>query len=370
MLLFTPGPTEVSPKVLEAMSAPILNPDLDEEFFSMYRSLCGKIKRVAGTQNDLLIMAGEGMLALDSAIANLVERRQNVLTISSGVFGDGFEQFVKNYGGVPVSVKADYNSIVSPNKIERELEKHRNIKVATFVHCETPSGTIAPIEEVGRICDTFGVILVADTVSTLGGTPVNGDENYVDVCLGASQKCFSAPPGLAIISLSPRTWEKIGKRKTKVASFYLDLSEWKHSWLDKGTFPYTQSVSDIFALNAALDSILSEGLDAGFQRHRAVARLVRQTCVDMGLELYPEKEEICSDTVTAIRVPQGVEEKALRDHMQQKYSVKIAGSWGKLSGKVLRLGHMGFNAHEDKARQALDALSKSLKDLGVKPQAK
>src|SRR5487761_1441444 len=206
MLLFTPGPTEVPPKVLRAMSAPLLNPDLDDEFFSRYDLLCDKIRKIAGTRHDLFIMAGEGMVALDSAVANLVERGDKVLTITSGVFGDGFVDFAKRYGGKPVVVREDYDDIVSPSKIERALEKNPGVEVATFVHCETPSGTIAPIDEVGRICDSFGVILVADTVSTLGGTPVNGDENHVDVCLGASQKCFSAPPGLAIISLSPRAW--------------------------------------------------------------------------------------------------------------------------------------------------------------------
>jgi aspartate aminotransferase-like enzyme len=366
MLLFTAGPTEVPKQVLDAMARPILNPDLDEEFFSLYDSLCFKIKGVVGTRSNLFIMAGEGMVALDSAIANLVEKNDHVLTISSGVFGDGFETFVRNYGGKSVPVKSEYDEVVDPSAIERRLEKDSKISVATFVHCETPSGTIAPLEEVGKICNDHGVILIADAVSTLGGVPLNADRNHVDILLGASQKCFSAPPGLAIISISKRAWEKIGRRKKKVPSFYLDLLEWKKSWLGQRVFPYTQSVSDIFALDAALDLVLKEGLEAVYKRHRKVAEMVRDDCEKIGLELYPKRREICSDTVTAIKVPKGINEKSLRDDMKRKHSVVISGSWGKLEGKVIRLGHMGYNAHEDKALIAVDALKRSLKSLGFR----
>jgi aspartate aminotransferase-like enzyme len=368
ILLFTPGPTEVPAEVLEAMVTPILNPDLDEAFFSLYDSLCDKIRKVVNTKDTLFVMAGEGMVALDSAVANLVERGDKVLTISSGVFGDGFIDFVRNYGGEPVAIKSEYDDVVSATEVERELEKHKDVEVVTFVHCETPSGTVAPLEDIGKVCNDHGVILIADTVSTLGGVPVEADRNHVDVCLGASQKCFSAPPGLAIISVSKRAWEKIEKRKVRVSSFYLDLVQWKESWLQNRVFPYTQSVSDIFALDKALDILLDEGLTSVFRRHEKVANLVRNSCEEMGIELFPKKKHICSNTVTAIKVPNGINEKNLRDLMLKKYSVMIAGSWGKLSGRVIRLGHMGYNAYENKAELALGALSDSLKTLGFYPK--
>jgi aspartate aminotransferase-like enzyme len=364
MLLFTPGPTEVPPSVLRAMSKPILNPDIDFEFFSLYEKMCGKIRKIADTRSDVFVMAGEGMVALDSAVCNLVERGDEVLSISSGVFGDGFADFVSRYGGKPIVVRAGYDDIVSSPDIERALETNPNVKVATFVHCETPSGTISPLVEIGKICRDHDVILIADTVSTLGGMPINADRNHIEVCLGASQKCFSSPPGLALITVGKRAWEKIESRKSKVSSFYLDLLEWKNWWLGKRVFPYTQSVSDIFALDVALDLILKEGLGEVYRRHKKVADLVRNECEKIGIEFYPEREEICSDTVTALKVPRGIDEKDLRNRMKRKYRVEIAGSWGKLEGKVIRLGHMGFNAQEKKARLAVSALSKSLHDLG------
>src|SRR5487761_1278235 len=366
MLLFTPGPTEVPPKVLRAMSAPLLNPDLDDEFFSRYDLLCDKIRKVAGTRNDLFIMAGEGMVALDSAVANLVERGDKVLTITSGVFGDGFVDFAMRYGGKPVVVREDYDDIVSPSKIERALEKNPDVKVATFVHCETPSGTISPIDEVGKICNDHDVVLIADTVSTLGGVVLDADRNHVDVCLGASQKCFSSPPGLAVITISKRAWEKIETRRTRVSSFYLDLLEWKNSWLGKRVFPYTQSVSDIFALDAALDLILNAGPSSVSRRLRSIANLVRGRCESLGLNLFPKSYDICSDTVTAIIVPKTINDKLLRERMKKRYGVIIAGSWGELEGKVIRLGHMGYNAHKKKAGVALSALSRSLDEMGFK----
>lgn len=363
-LMYTAGPTEVPPQVLREMSRPIVNPDLNESFFSLYDKLCDKIKKVAGTSNDLFIMAGEGMVALDASIANLVESGDDVLTISSGVFGDGFVDMVRNYGGNPISVKAEYDSVASPNKIERLLEQHKEIKIATFVHCETPAGTLAPLDEIGRICKDHDVILISDSVSTLGGFPVNADRNHVDICLGASQKCFSSPPGLAIISVSKRAWGKIQGRREKTPSFYLSLSEWKNSWLEKRIFPYTQSVSDVFALDKALDIILKEGLNSVYRRHKKVGQFVRERCRKIGVDLFPVSDEISSPTVTAVRVPKNVDELELRSLMEEKYSVVIAGSWGKLSGQVVRFGHMGYNAYERKAGIALDAFEKALNKLG------
>ncbi len=359
--MFTPGPTEVHPAVLKAMSRELINPDLDDRFFETYDLLCNKIRKVAGTKHDLFVMAGEGMLALDSAVANLVEPGERVLSISSGVFGDGFVDLVNNYRGKSVIVRSGYDDIVTPNQVDRALEKNPGVRVVTFVHCETPSGTIAPAREIGKVCNDHDTILIADTVSTLGGLPVDADKSHIDVCLGASQKCFSSSPGLAIISVSERAWEKIQRRKSKVESFYLDLLAWKKMWLGERTFPYTQSVSDIFALDKSLDLILGEGLDIVYERHSKVANFVRESCQEIEVELFPKGQEICSDTVTALKVPKGIDEHKLRRDMRKKYGVVIAGSWGVLSGKVIRLGHMGFNAQMSKARLAINALEKCLK---------
>jgi aspartate aminotransferase-like enzyme len=282
------------------------------------------------------------------------------------VLGDGFVGMIQNFGGKPVILKEAYDHVVSPTDVERALEKNKEIKVATFVHCETPAGKIGDLAEVGKVCNDHNVILIPDTVSTLGGTPLNADRNHIDVCLGASQKCFSAPPGLAAISVSKRAWEKIERRKERVSSFYLNLKEWKDSWLGRRIFSYTQSVSDIFGLDKAVDLLLKEGLASVYERHLKVAKLVRKGCQEMGIDLFPASTSISSPTVTALKIPKGIEELGLRTLMEKKYNVCIAGSWGKLSGKVIRLGHMGYNAYERKAEITLEALEKSLSKLGFR----
>ena len=367
MLLFTASPTDLPPRVRKALSRPMIHPDLDPEFFSLYADVVKKVSEVTGTRNDLLIMAGEGMLVLDSAVANLVEEGDKVLTISSGFYGDGLQRFVRNYGGDAITLRSADGDTVTASEIDRALEKNPEVGVATFVHTETPCGTMGPLREVGKVCNDHDVLLIADTITSLGGVLVEADRNHVDVALGATQKCFSAPPGLAMISVSRRAWEKIDGRKQPVRSFYLDLIPWRNSWLaDRSSFPYAQSVSDLFALSAGLDLIFEEGLDHVYRRHEKVAELVRGSCEEMGLDLFARSREISAETVTSVSVPRGVDEKKLRDRMVKKHGVMISGSWGETAGRVLLLGHMGYGAHKKKARLATEALAESLRTLGFR----
>ena len=342
----------------------MINPDLDPKFFSLYDGVVKKLGKIIGTRNDLFVMAGEGMLVLDSAVANLVEKDDHVLTISSGFYGDGLKEFVENYGGKAVALRSEDGDTVSPSDVDRALEKNPNVKVATFVHTETPCGTMGPIDQIGKVCNDHDVILIGDTITSLGGVPVAADRNHVDVTLGASQKCFSAPPGLSTISVSKRAWEKIERRKQKVTSFYLDLMPWKQMWLEKRTFPYAQSVSDIYALDAGLDLLLEEGIEHAYRRHAKVAELVRSSCERMGLELFAKSRGISAQTVTAVRVPKDVDEKELRARIVKDHGVMISESWGSPAGKVVLLGHMGYGAHRKKANRAIAALDGTLKSMG------
>jgi aspartate aminotransferase-like enzyme len=364
LLLFTASPTDLPPEVRKALGKQMIHPDLDPEFLSLYDGVVKKVKKITGTRNDLFVMAGEGMLVLDSAVANLVEKGDQVLTISSGFYGDGLKEFVENYGGRPVALRSADGDTVSASEVDRSLEKNPGVKVATFVHTETPCGTMGPIDEIGKVCNDHGAILIGDTITSLGGVSIAADRNHVDVTLGASQKCFSAPPGLATISVSKRAWEKIEGRKHKVTSFYLDLMPWKQLWLEKKVFPYAPSVSDIYALDAGLDLILEEGIEHAYRRHAKVAELVRSSCELMGLKLFAKSREISAQTVTSVKVPKGIDEKKLRAKMVKDYGVMISESWGKPAGKVVLLGHMGYGAHRKKANKALAALDGTLKTMG------
>ena len=364
MMIYTPGPTDVPPRVLRRMARPITNPDLDPAFAKFYESTQGKLRRLMKTRNEVLIMSGEGLLGLEAAVASLVKRGDKVLTVTNGVFGDGFVDFVKMYGGVPVVVRGAYDEPVDPGSVSAALDAARDVEVATFVHCETPSGVLNPLREVAAACRKRGVLLIADVVSSLGGTPVETDSWGVDVCLGGSQKCLSAPPGLALASVSERAWEVVRRRGDSIPAYYASLWQWESWWNKRGLFPYTPSVSDICALDEALDVVLEEGLPRSFERHKRVSELILSACRGLGLRPYPKNDACHSPTVTAVKRPAQVPEAKLLRLMEERYGVMIAGSWGKLAGKVLRLGNMGYNARPYKAMKAMRALERALNDLG------
>ncbi len=350
------------------MATPITNPDVDRNFVSFYEKVQSKLMALMKTKNDVLIMSAEGLLGLEAAVASLVSRGQKVLTVTNGVYGDGFVDFVRLYRGVPIPVVADYDKPIDPEKVGEVLDANKGIRVATFVHCETPSGVLNPLKEVARQCKKRGVLLVADVVSSLGGVPVEADAWGVDVCLGASQKCISASPGLALVSVSDHAWEIVRSRKDKIPSYYLSLGQWSDWWKKSKLFPYTPSVSDIYALDEALDMIYEEGLLSVFSRHAKVSKALLAALRAMGLAPFPASDEFHSPTVTAFKRPARVDEEKLRGVMESRYSVMIAGSWGKLTGKVLRLGNMGYNAYPQKAIKATRALENALKDVGFRPE--
>lgn len=367
MLIFTPGPTEVPDRILRRMATPITNPDIDRNFIEFYTRTQEKLMELMKTKNDVLIMSAEGLLGLESAVASLIGKGDKVLTITNGVFGEGFVDLVKLYGGTPVNVEAAYDQPIAPEQVVEVLDSNKDIGVATFVHCETPSGVLNPLREIARACSKRGVILVADTVSSLGGVPIEVDAWGVDICLGASQKCISAPPGLALVSVSERAWDRIRSRRDKIPSYYLNLWQWDEWWKKNKLFPYTASISDIYALDEGLDMLLEEGLNNAIDRHTKISKAILAACRTIGLQLYPRSDDYHASTVTAISKPKGIDDKKLRSQMEARYAVMIAGSWGKLSGKVLRLGNMGYNAYPQRALTCLWALEESLKDLGFKP---
>lgn len=361
-LIMTPGPTEVSERVRRALSTPILNPDLDDQFFLFYQSLTEKVQRLLHTQNQVLIINGEGILGLEAACASLIERGDRVLCLNNGIFGEGFADFVRLYGGEVVFLNQDYTVPFSPDALSDFLEKDHDFKLATIVHCETPSGLINPIETLCPILKGYGIITVVDAVSSIGGYLVKPDEWGIDILLGGSQKCLSAPPGLTFMSISDRAWEVMESRKQPIAGYYVNLTLWKN-WLADRYFPYTQPVSDLYGFEAAVDTVLEEGTEQFALRHKVLAERVRKTFKTAGFEIFPV-EEAASNTVTAVVIPEGIEDEKFRKHLWEKYNVMIAGSWGKLAGKVWRIGHMGENCQDEKIYRTFVAMDKALKDFG------
>jgi aspartate aminotransferase-like enzyme len=364
-LIMTPGPTYIHEEVRKAMSMEITNPDLDVEFYEYYKETCDKLKSLINTQNDVLILCGEGILGLEAACASIIEPGDRVLCIDNGVFGNGFGDFIKLYGGEAVYFKGDYRKGIDINELEEFLKEDNNFKAATLVHCETPSGITNPIDRICPLLNQYGILSIVDSVSGIGGEIVKVDEWKVDIILGGSQKCLSAPPGLTFLSISKDAWNKILNRKAPIASYYANLSIWR-SYLDDKRFPYTQPISDIFALRVALERALKE--DTGlFSRHEIIAEAVRESFKESGMELHALDSH--SSTVTTVIVPEGIEYKTLFNEMVEKHGIMIAGSLGFLKDKAFRIGHMGENCYEGKVYVTLKALNQVFKENGVKLKA-
>ncbi|MBZ3935172.1 pyridoxal-phosphate-dependent aminotransferase family protein [Methanimicrococcus blatticola] len=363
-LLMTPGPTQVRENVRIIRAFEMTNPDQDLKFFKFYRKTCLKLAAFLNTEAQVLILSGEGMVALDAACASLTESGDRVLILDNGIFGEGFADMVKVYGAEPVVFKGDRTRGISAENLREFLEKDSDFKFATIVHCDTPSGVLNDLKEICPLLKSYGILTVVDAVSSMVGEPILTDDWNIDICIGASQKGFSAPPGLAFLSISPDAWTVIKGRKTPIPSFYCNLLLWKNYYEDLW-FPYTPPISDIYAFKTALDNVLKE--DDASKRHRKIAKAVRKAVIRSGLSLYL-KSDYCS-TVTAINVPEGLDGEEIVQKMKAEHSILIGGNFGYLKGKVIRLGHMGENARLEYVSETLKALQLTLESEGVSLRA-
>ncbi len=360
-LLMTPGPTEIHENIRQAMAKDITNPDLDPSFFEYYKETCNKLKKIFKTENEVLILDGEGILGLEAACASLIEPGDRVLCIDNGIFGKGFKGFAEIYGAEVVYFKGDYRKAIDVEKLEEFLEKDNDFKIATLIHCETPSGITNPVDEICPLLRKHGIISIVDSVSAIGGEPVETDKWQMDIVLGGSQKCISASPGLTFLSISEEAWKVIKNRKTPIASFYCNLELWEN-WYEEKWFPYTQPISDIYGLNCAVDRILKE--DNYLERHNKIGNAVRKAISKAGLELYPL--DGFSNTVTTMLIPKRTTFNEINNYMLEEHNIMIAGAFDYLKDKVIRIGHMGENCYEEKLYITLKALDETFKALGIK----
>ncbi len=363
--VFTPGPTNVRENVRLARAMETTNPDLDKDFYDFYRETCNKIGKVLNTEKDVFILSGEGILGLEAACASLTEPSDRVLIIDNGVFGEGFADFVKIYGGIPVLYSVDRQREIDIKKLKAFLDKDSNFKYATVVHCDTPSGVLNNISEICPMIKEYGILTVVDSVASMGGEPIKVDEWSIDIALGGSQKAFSAPPGLSIVTISEDADKAMRTRNIPITGFYCNLTIWK-GYYEKKWFPYTMPISDIYGLRVAIDNIIKEGIDNVHERHRNISVATRSALTNYGLKLYLNSG--FSSTVTVVEPPKGIEANELIRHMRDNYNLLISGSFDYLENKVIRIGHMGENATMDKIIFVLNILDKSLKDLGYKSE--
>lgn len=359
-LLMIPGPTNVAPRVLKAMSDNIVNhrSAIFGEIFTKTTELMSEIFK---TKNQSYLLTGSGTAAMEAAIANSAKPGEKILNIVGGKFGQRFLQITDSFGINSQELAVEWGTAVTPEQVEETLEKDENIKAVTVVHNETSTGVVTPINEIGKVMQNYDALYIVDTVSSLGGDRVDVDKYGIDICVTGSQKCLAAPPGIAAITLNDDAWKVIDNIDSR--TYYLDLKKYRKS--GAGTppeTPYTPSVSLIYALFEALKIIKEEGLDKRISRHETVAEASRNAIKALDLEIFPN-ESVSSTTVTAVKMPEGVTDAELRGTMRNKYKVELAGGQDHLKGNIFRIGHMGNISYKELAI-TFSALGMTLKGLG------
>jgi len=351
-----PGPVKVAQEVLEAYQINYGSADMETEFLTLYNQAEANLKTIMSTKNQVVIQSGEGMLALWGALKSCLVPGDRVLSIATGVFGDGIGDMAASIGAEVRKISLPYNkTIFDMDGIQQAIETFKP-KMITVVHCETPSGTLNPIADLGRMKKELGVpLLYVDAVSSIGGAPVLTDAWHIDLCLGGSQKCLSSLPDMAFLSVSDAAWDIIDQIGYVG---YSALQPFRTAQAEH-YFPCTPNWHGVAGLNAGAELLLKEGLSNSFARHAEAAQLCCTKINEIGLELFPAADAIAAPTVTAVNVPQETSWQEF-DAKLRREGLVVAGSYGPLTNKVFRLGHMGTQADIDLVSQAIEAIKNAL----------
>lgn len=349
-----PGPVSVPEAVRAAYTFDYASADLEEEFFALYDRCEDKLQAVLGASTQVTIQSGEGMLALWSALKSVVRPGDRVLAVGTGLFGFGIGDMARQIGAEVEVVGFPFDGIVDPQPVREAAWRFRP-KLVTAVHCETPSGTLNPLAELGQICREVDALFYVDFVASGGGAPVEVDRCAIDLGLLGSQKVLSLPPDLSMVTVSERAWAAVA------ATAYVGydaLTPWRTGPAQK-YLPYTHNWSALAALEVSLDLLLSEGMEQVYVRHQTVAAACRRQLEAMNVRLFATREAYHAPTVTAAYVPEGWTWPAL-DHVLRSHGMAVGGNYGALAGKVFRIGHMGSQANLALVMEGMEVLRRVL----------
>ena len=354
-LLLGPGPSNVHPRVLEALGAPLVG-HLDPAFLAMMEETKGLLRRVFQTSNELTIpISATGSAGMEACLVNLLEPGDRAVVGVNGVFGTRMIDIVERAGAKPIAVEAPWGRIVDPDDVRRALAAHGRVKLVALVHAETSTGVWQPVEEIGRMAREADALLVLDTVTSLAGCPVRIDDWLVDASYSGTQKCLSCPPGLSPLTFGPRAVEALRRRRTKVQSWYLDLTMIERYWGEERVYHHTAPISMNYALLEALRLVEEEGLEARWRRHEATHRALVAGLARLGLELAAEEGRRLW-MLNSVRIPDGVDDAGVRRALLNDFGIEIGGGLGPLKGKTWRIGLMGESSREENVRRLLEAL--------------
>ncbi len=362
-ILLGPGPSPVDPRVLRAMSEPLMG-HLDPVFLELMDEIKDLLGYVFETGNRLTVpISGTGSAGMEAALINLIEPEDPVVVCVHGVFGARMEEMVERAGGRPVPVHTDWGQPTDINRIAETMQTVRPRALA-IVHAETSTGVLQNLDGVAELAHRHDALLVVDTVTSLGGHPVGVDANGIDVCFSGTQKCLGCPPGLSPITFSERAVERLRSRRQKVSSWYLDLTLIEQYWGSERVYHHTAPISMNYALREALRLIYEEGLEARWRRHELNHRAFVAGIKAMGLNMFVAPGHRLW-TLNAVRVPDGVDDRRVRSRLLERHSIEIGGGLGPLQGKIWRVGLMGAGSTRKNVRLVLEALRESLASENV-----
>lgn len=357
-ILLGPGPSLVHPKVLRAMATPLVG-HLDPYFLKLMDRIQDQLRYTFETQNAITVpISGTGSAAMEAAVANMIEPGDAALVCINGYFGGRIAEMARRYGADVKTIERPWGEVFTPEEVQQALRDHPS-KVVAIVHAETSTGAEQPLGEIAKLVHEQGGVLIVDAVTSLGGLPVRVDEIDIDVCYSGSQKCLSCPPGLGPITLNARAEEVLRHRETPVANWYLDLTIVQKYWGAERTYHHTAPISANYALYEGLRLVVEEGLENRWARHRKNAEMLWEGLKDLDLNLHvPEAHRLT--TLTTVRVPEGVDELAVRQRLLDDYNIEIAGGLGELKGRIWRIGLMGYSSRPENVLVLLSALERLL----------
>jgi alanine-glyoxylate transaminase / serine-glyoxylate transaminase / serine-pyruvate transaminase len=361
-ILLGPGPSDVPPRVLKALATPLLG-HLDPAFAAVMDETQELLRQVFQTNNKLTVaVSGTGTAGMETVVVNLIEPGDRMLVCIKGVFGARMKDIAERAGAVVTAIERPYGEVFDPAEVETAARKVRP-KVIGIVHAETSTGAWQPVDDIAKIAHDAGALIAIDTVTSLGGVPVEIDRWDIDAVFSGSQKCLGAPPGLAPVSLGPRAVEALNQRKTKVQSFYLDLSMIQRYWGTDRFYHHTAPISMNFALREALALVAEEGLEARIARHALNGKALQTGVAALGLSLATVPGHRLPQ-LTCIKIPDGIDDLTVRRRLLNEWDIEIGGGLGPFKGLAWRIGLMGHSSQEKNVLLVLSALETCLADLG------
>ena len=362
-ILMGPGPSSVNPRVLQAMTLPILG-HLDPRFFRVMDEVCEMLREVYRTENLMTVpLSSTGTGAMEAACANMLERGDKIIVCRNGFFGDRLADIAERCGAETVTLDFAWGDPLDVQVLADALEQHGPVKAVGVVHGETSTGVLTPLPEIVNLVHRHDALVIVDAVTSLGGHDLRMDEWDLDVCYSGTQKCLGAPPGLAPISFGPRAMEVINTRQSKVQSFYFNLKDLENYWNQTRAYHHTTPISMTYALRESLRMMMEEGVENRIRRHARVAAALRAGLEALGIGLMAAEGYRLNPLTTAL-IPEGIEDTAVRQRLLGDYNIEIGGGLGQVRGKAWRIGLMGDSAKETNVFALLSALEQILPDLG------